>query len=116
MLVANIPCTNLENATGVISGARSRALGAPKLPKMGLSDTAHRHFGHRASEKRKAGHLQQHRALVVSLPWDGGTPAGTAQSSTGNLKCFWLLSHDLSVKWHLQMESARACPSKRKTS
>lgn len=73
MLVANIPCTNLENATGVISGARSRALGAQKLPKMGLSDTARRHFGHRDSEKWKAGHLQQQRALEVSLLWHGDT-------------------------------------------
>lgn len=72
MLVANIPCTNLENATEVISGEHSRALGAQNLPKMGLSDTAHRRFGHGASEKWKAGHLQQLRALVASLPWDVG--------------------------------------------
>lgn len=84
MLVANIPCTNLENATEVISGARSRALGAQKLPKMGLSDTAHRHFGHRASGKWKTGHLQQHRAPEASLLWDVGelalcsAPAWTA--------------------------------------
>lgn len=85
MLVANIPCTNLENATEVISGACSRALGAQKLPNMGLSDTAHRHFGHGASEQWKAGHLQQHRALVASLLWDVGerahcsAPAWTAR-------------------------------------
>lgn len=60
-------------------------MGAQKLPKMGLSDTAHRHFGHGASEKWKTGHLQQHRALVASLPWDVGefahcsAPAGTAR-------------------------------------
>lgn len=85
MLVANIPCTNLENAAEVISGARSRALGAQNLPKMGLSNTAHRNFGHGASEKWKAGHLQQHGALVASLLWDVGelahcsAPAWTAR-------------------------------------
>lgn len=85
MLVANIPCTNLENATEVISGAHSRALAAQKLPKMGLLDTAHRHFGQGASGKWEAGHLQQHRALVASLLWDVGelapysAPAWTAR-------------------------------------
>lgn len=84
MLVANIPCTNLEDATEVISGALSRALGAQILPKMGLSDTAHKHFGQGASEKWKAGHVQQHRAPVTSLLWDVGelahcsAPAWTA--------------------------------------
>lgn len=116
MLVANIPCTNLENATEVISGACSRALGAQKLPNMGLSDTAHRHFGHRASEQWKAGHLQQHRALVASLLWDVGELAHCSASTShraakGTSSAFWPLFHDLSVGWNLQMESARVCLS-----
>lgn len=110
VLLANVPCTNLEKATEVISGARSRASHVQKLLKMGLSDTAHRHFGHGASEKRKARHLQAAQgscgfpavgcwttclllcssspaAMGISLPCPTEGQTQT-QSSKENPKCF----------------------------
>lgn len=108
VLVRNVPCTNLENTTEVISGARSKASRVQKLPKMGLSDTAHRRFGHGASEKGKAGHLHVAQGpcgfpavgcwttcllLCSSSPAAMGTSRpcpteGQTQSSKENPKCF----------------------------
>lgn len=98
MLVANIPCTNLENATEVISGVCSRALGAQKLPKMGLSDIAHRHFvlGPQKSGKQDTcsstgllwlpclGMLENLPTALLQL----GLHIPVPQSSKGNLECF----------------------------
>lgn len=76
---------------------------------------------------------KQHGALVVSLLWDVGqlaccsAPAPQLQwgfhfpvpqrdrhrhrAAKRTPSAFWPLSHDLSVGLHLQMESARVCPS-----
>lgn len=40
-----------------------------------------------------------------------GCMAMSHRAAKGTSSAFWLLSHDPSVKWHLQMESARVCLS-----
>lgn len=64
----------------VISGARSSASHIEKLPKMGLSDAAHRHLGHGALEKSTAGHLHTAQGSCGSLP--------SPLRDVGQLACF----------------------------